>query len=228
MDSRSPWSGRGPSRRLAGLLVSLLLMGALGPAAAAGATPAPDATLPPVAGPPTDLNGHWAVAGTSGFDITQDGTSLTGTSAAGVQFAGWYADGVGQARFWSGASFAKTDPEDRGTATLRLGPDGNLLFIAWRNEKGGGAVSLPSAFTAVRVIPILDRPAQSWFTEQNLATAVFIAETAQMPLEAVVAYLMTSTLSPADLHESMLCWDLFLSVAEIWDAVHGFPSRSGR
>jgi hypothetical protein len=197
------------------------------PTGARAASPTARPAATPVVGPPVTLDGHWAVAGTSGFDITSDGSSITGSSVAGIRFAGSFEDGVARVRFWSGPSFAKADPEDRGTAVMQLGPDGNLLFVRWSNEKPSTS-SLPSAFTATRVVPILTMPAQSWFTAANLQTATFLAEALQVPLETVVAYLMLSTLNVTDFIESMKAWPLFLSVAEVWDAQHGIKPRSAQ
>lgn len=96
---------------------------------AAGPSPVPVTSPDGSAGPPAELTGHWAVAGTSGFDIEQDGGRFAGSSVAGLSFgetlAGRHADFV----FWQGSSFARADPADRGSGSFEVSPDGNQLFV---------------------------------------------------------------------------------------------------
>ena len=106
MTRAATWAGW---RSFALLVASLLLLAALTPRGGA-ASPTP-AETPAGAPSPISLSGHWAVAGTSGFDIRQTGTRFQGSSIAGIRFAGSLAGLDATFTFWEGPSFAKADPD---------------------------------------------------------------------------------------------------------------------
>jgi hypothetical protein len=177
------------------------------------------------------LTGHWAVAGTSGFDITQQGDRIDGTSIAGIRFTGTIAGGAATFRFWEGKSFAKADPEDRGTGSFRVGPDGQMLFVNWQNEKPSKS-SLDPVFTAVRVATIAG-PSTSpkptvttWFTPANFQLAQWLAAALEYPLESVIgALILMSHPTPAQLHEDAAAYEAMLYLFRDWDRNHGIKPR---
>lgn len=179
-----------------------------------------------------DLTGHWAVAGTSGFDITQDGERIDGTSLAGVRFAGTVSGLDATFRFCSGDSYAKADPADRGAGSFRITPDGRTLIVSWRPEQVS-ASSLDPVFTAVRVVPIIEGPSvppesapTTWFTTANLQLAQWLAEVAEVPLETVIGYLiLASSPSAAQPHEDAMAYEAMLYLFRDWDRSHGIKPR---
>jgi hypothetical protein len=122
---------RSRSLAVARAAVLACLVAGLVPGVSGGASPSPAAT-PAVA---VDLTGHWAVAGTSGFDIDQDGSRIDGASVAGIRFSGTVSGAGATFRFWSGTSYAKVDPDDRGSGSFRVTPDGRTLVVSWHSEK---------------------------------------------------------------------------------------------
>ncbi|MDQ1323677.1 MAG: hypothetical protein QG587_1012 [Chloroflexota bacterium] len=179
-----------------------------------------------------DLTGHWAVAGTSGFDIVQKGSRIDGTSIAGIRFAGTASGRAATFRFWEGTSFAKADPEDRGTGSFRVSPDGNMLFVSWLNEKPSKS-SLDPIFTAVRVATIVERPSAppeptvtTWFTPANFQLAQWLAATLEYPLESVIgALILMSHPSPAQLREDAAAYEAMMYLFRDWDRNHGIKPR---
>jgi hypothetical protein len=213
---------------LAALLVALMLAHAWAPVAR-GASPAPSPAQPAAT---VDLTGHWAVAGTSGFDIAQDGGRIDGTSMAGVRFAGTVSGLDATFRFWSGSAYAMADPEDRGSGSFRVTPDGRVLIVSWRPEKASES-SLDPVFTAVRVATLIDGPSSqpqpattTWFTPANLQVAQWLAMAAEVPLETVIGYLiLASNPSPAQLHQDALAYEAMLYLFRDWDRDQGIKPR---
>jgi hypothetical protein len=212
---------------LAALLLAMAWVLA-SPHPAVGATPRPD---PAAAVATPDLTGHWAVAGTSGFDIVQSGSHIRGSSAAGIRFAGTLTGADAAFQFWSGTSWAKADPEDRGTGSFHVSPDGRTLLVGWRDEKPTTA-SLDPVFTAVRVVAIVDDPAErpepsaTWFTAENFQQAQWLAQAVEVPLETVIAYLILASKPPWNqLRADVQAYDAMLYLFRDWDRAHGIKPR---
>ena len=138
----------------------VVLFGALAlPASGASAPPSPEASVA------VSLTGHWAIAGTSGLDLVQRGTSLSGTSEAGISLSGTVSgDGV-SFRWWRGRSYVAAKKADRGTGTMTLDPGGEELSIAAKDDEAGPG-PFPTAFRAVRVHDIVSpsaSPRIDWY-----------------------------------------------------------------
>ena len=124
--------GGGHSRLWAVSLVLVILFGALVlPASAASATPSPEASGA------ISLTGHWAIAGTSGIDLVQRASSLSGSSEMGVSVSGTVSGDSVAFRWWRGGSYAAARKADRGTGTMRLSPNGEELSIAAKDDEAG-------------------------------------------------------------------------------------------
>ena len=219
---------------MAALVLPVLVLGTVLAPGARAASPAPAASARAM-----DLSGHWAVAGTSGFDITQKGSRIDGTSIAGILFTGTVSGPAASFRFWEGKSFAKADPEDRGTGSFRVSPDGNMLFVGWHNEKPS-VTSLDPVFTAVRVATIIAGPSTiiagastppastvtTWFTPENWKLAQWLAAAVEVPIETVIGYLiLASHPTPAQLHEDVAAYKIMLYLFRDWDRSHGIKPR---
>jgi len=151
---------RGRIRLWAVCTALALLLGALAPpASGASASPSPQAS-----GAIT-LTGHWAIAGTSGIDLVQRGSSLSGTSEMGVSLSGTVSgDGVAF-RWWRGGSYAAAKKADRGTGTMTLGSGGEELSIAAKDDEAGPG-PFPTTLRAIRVHDIVSpcaSPRIDWY-----------------------------------------------------------------
>lgn len=135
---------------LGAVVLSVLLIAGAVPAVAA--TPAPSASVAPNGG--TGLSGHWAIAGTSGIDLVQKGSALTGSSAAGISLSGSVNGRMVTFRWWRGASYAKAKQADRGTGTMEVSLDGERLTIEAKGDDAGPG-PFPTRLDAVRVHDIL-------------------------------------------------------------------------
>ena len=136
-----------------------LICAVVGPAGAV-AGPAASGSPRPAASSPPSLTGHWAIAGTSGLDLVQQGTSVSGTSAMGVTLAGSVAGRTVSFRWWSGPSFDRSKKSERGTGTMTLSIGGDELAIAARDDEAGPG-PFPSSFNAVRVHDIIATPTRA-------------------------------------------------------------------
>ena len=122
------------------------------------------------------LTGHWAIAGTSGIDLVQRGTALTGTSSMGISVSGTVSGRDVVFRWWRGASYEAARKVDRGTGTMTLGPSGEDLSIAAKDDEAGPG-PFPTALEAIRVHDITTPSASpqpySWYwTEDDLLKIV--------------------------------------------------------
>jgi hypothetical protein len=219
--SATSWSAR--RHRVAAIVLALVCATLPVAPSSIGASPAP-------APDTSSLTGHWAVAGTSGFDIVQTGSSISGSSVAGITFAGTLSGRRASVRFWSGESFAKADPEDRGAATLDVGPGARELFVSWRNEKTT-VRSLDPAFIAVRVVTIIAGPSSEpappdFWRAENIGRLMEVAHMLDTPLEIVISNMMVLTMTPAQLRENKPVYEFLLDWCEIWDWQHNIPPRS--
>jgi len=233
-------SVRGRVTRSVRTLVVLLLVACtlpVAPAPARAASPSPAPSPSPTFCPCTvELTGHWAVPGTSGFDIRQSGTWIDGTSVAGVSFSGTLASRTVTFRFWSGSSFAKAAPEDRGTGSFLVDPSGDLLFVSWVNEKPS-TTSLDPVFVASRVRTIIAQPSgqpsadpaqpwNSWFTPSHIAEAQWLSSVTGTPLETVIEYLILLSVPPLiDLFRDLELSSLMLYQWRDWDRNNGIKPR---
>ena len=152
--------GGGRTRLWAVCAALVVLLGALAlPASGASAPPSPEAS------DAISLTGHWAIAGTSGIDLVQRGSSLSGTSEMGISLSGTVSgDGV-SFRWWRGGSYAAAKKADRGTGTMTLDPNGEELSIAAKDDEAGPG-PFPTAFQAVRVHDIVSpsaSPKVDWY-----------------------------------------------------------------
>ncbi len=141
------WSGL-RARAAAVLLASLLAAAGAGSVRAADvlSTPTPSVTPTPVA---FSLAGHWDALGLGSIDIVQKGKAFTGTSPEGLEISGTLNGLNGTFTFWHGATYQKSDPEDRGAGTLVLTPYGRMMTVTWKSEKGGSLYN--GTFQAMRV-----------------------------------------------------------------------------
>ena len=131
-----------------------ILLGAVGlPAFGASPSPAPGSSGPSASGA-LSLTGHWAIAGTSGIDLVQRGSTLTGSSAMGISVSGTVSDRAVTFRWWRGASYAAAKRADRGTGTMAASSNGDELAIAAKDDEAGPG-PFPAAFHAIRVHDII-------------------------------------------------------------------------
>jgi len=121
---------------------ALALPGDPTPSARPSATPATN---------PVDLSGHWETDDFGGMDLVQQGTTVQGSSPAGVSFEGTLAGRRVDFTFWHGASYAKADEENRGRGSMTLGADGRTLTVTWQTEEKPSPYN--GSFTAIRVGP---------------------------------------------------------------------------
>jgi len=152
--------GGGRTRLWAVCAALVVLLGALAlPASGASAPPSPEAS------DAISLTGHWAIAGTSGIDLVQRGSSLSGTSEMGISLSGTVSgDGV-SFRWWRGGSYAAAKKADRGTGTMTLGPGGEDLSIAAKDDEAGPG-PFPTTLRAIRVHDIVSpsaSPRIDWY-----------------------------------------------------------------
>lgn len=223
-----PHAAAGHRPGLVALALAVVMLGT-GMTATRGASPPPPGDPSPGSAGTVNLTGHWAVAGTGGFDITQHGSRIDGTSVAGIRLSGTLSGRAATFRFWSGDSFAGADPEDRGIGSFRASPDGRTMFVSWQNEEPSDA-SLDPVFTAVRVVDIVEGPSPppsgTWFTAANFQLAQWLALAVEAPLETVIGYLIVvSHPTPAQLHEDVAAYEAMLYLFLDWDRDHGIKPR---
>jgi hypothetical protein len=142
-------------------IVWMLVVAATMPVLAMGAAaPSPSPTGPVPSGG-VNLTGHWAIAGTSGIDLVQQGTALRGSSVAGIAVSGTV-DGLRVTfRWWRGASYASAKAADRGSGVMRVSPDGERLQIAAKGDDAGPG-PFPTQMDAIRVHSITGPTATPW------------------------------------------------------------------
>ncbi|HYO44398.1 MAG TPA: hypothetical protein VES19_14465 [Candidatus Limnocylindrales bacterium] len=157
MSARRRWGRLGSA---IGVLALVALTGA-GAVTVDAASPAP--SVAPPSGRTTTLTGHWAIAGTSGIDLVQEGSTLHGTSAAGITISGTVDGSRVTFRWWRGASYAKAKQADRGTGTMEISPDRERLTIAAKGDDAGPG-PFPTRLDAVRVHDIVASPSPKPWT----------------------------------------------------------------
>jgi hypothetical protein len=137
---------------LALAVVAVCSLGFQGRALALPGDPTPSAG--PTATPKADrvdVSGHWETNDFGGMDLAQQGTSVSGTSPAGVSFNGTLTGRSVSFAFWHGASYAKADEENRGHGSMTLSADGRTLAVTWATEEKPSPYN--GSFTAIRVGP---------------------------------------------------------------------------
>ena len=105
-----------------------LLLAAALVLAAGGTTLAADA-------PDVDVTGHWASPlEAGGIDLVQSGRNVRGSSSSGLHISGTIHGRHVQFTFWRGPSYAKADPEDRGSGTMDISPNGRRATSTWQSQ----------------------------------------------------------------------------------------------
>ena len=160
-DPAGPGRRGGGHIRLRAVCAALaVLLGALAlPPSGASATPSPEASGA------VSLTGHWAIAGTSGIDLVQRGSSLSGTSEMGISLSGTVSGHSVAFHWWRGGSYAAAKRADRGTGTMTLGPGGEDLSIAAKDDEAGPG-PFPTTLRAIRVHDIVSpsaSPRIDWY-----------------------------------------------------------------
>ena len=108
-----------------------LLLAAALVLAAGGTTLAVDA-------PDVDVTGHWASPlEAGGIDLAQSGRNVRGSSSSGLHISGTIRGRHVQFTFWRGPSYAKADPEDRGSGTMDISPNGRRATSTWQSQAEG-------------------------------------------------------------------------------------------
>ena len=108
-----------------------LLLAAALVLAAGGTTLAADA-------PDVDVTGHWASPlEAGGIDLAQSGRNVRGSSSSGLHISGTIRGRHVQFTFWRGPSYAKADPEDRGSGTMDISPNGRRATSTWQSQAEG-------------------------------------------------------------------------------------------
>jgi hypothetical protein len=162
------------------LTVALALAGSILAMTAAAASPAPSAGGAASPAPASrSLTGHWAIARTSGIDLVQKGSALTGTSAMGVSLNGTVVGDQVTFRWWRGVSYAAAKKADRGNGVMQLSADGERLRIAARDEEAGPG-PFPTQYDAVRVHDIVTGPSPTpwtWYYGQDWPTVYSLSRT---------------------------------------------------
>jgi hypothetical protein len=171
---------RARAARAVVLTVALALAGSILAMSAAAASPAPSsgsAASPTAAN--RSLTGHWAIARTSGIDLVQKGSTLTGASAMGVSLSGTVAGDQVTFRWWRGASYATAKKADRGSGVMQVSADGERLRIAAKDEEAGPG-PFPTQYEAVRVLDIVTGPSPTpwtWYDGQDWPTVYSLSRT---------------------------------------------------
>ena len=107
------------------LLAAVLVLAAGGSTFAAGASD-------------VDVTGHWASPlEAGGIDLVQSQGRVEGGSPSGLHIRGTIQGRHVAFTFWRGPSYAKADPEDRGSGTMDFSPGGRRASTTWQSQAEG-------------------------------------------------------------------------------------------